>query len=102
MQTRIARPFSWSEKYIPGGAIVVDVPCDRWAAVMQCRGAQGGQDDNLSMEESEEDSLWLLAEWSNDVKYKKLSRVKDPLGRNLLTQMLCRNPLKRPTLQRVL
>ena len=36
------------------------------------------------------------------MKNKKLSRVKDPLGRNILSQMLNRNPLKRPTLQRVL
>jgi serine/threonine protein kinase len=61
-----------------------------------------GQDDNLSDDRTEEDSLFDLAEWSLDRKEKKLSRVVDPLARNLLGQMLHRDPLTRPSLARVL
>ena len=106
-----------SEKYVASGLItasdlVVASPAvDVWSLgcilYQLCNAEvrpllQGGQDDNLSSDESEEDSLWLLAEWKSDVKTKKLSRVKDPLGRNLLAQMLNRDPAKRPTLQRIL
>jgi serine/threonine protein kinase len=47
-----------------------------------------GQDDNLSDDPLEEDSLWTLAEWTDAVKDKKLARVPDPTARNLISQML--------------
>ena len=62
----------------------------------------GGQDDNLSSDRTEEDSLFALAEWNAPLKQKKLSRVGDQIARNLLAQMLLKDPLQRPSLARVL
>jgi hypothetical protein len=63
---------------------------------------QGGQDDNLSFDPSEDDNLFLLAEWSAALKARKLQRVVDPLARNLLSQMLQKDPRRRPTLMKIL
>ena len=51
---------------------------------------QGGQDDNLSDDTTDEDNLFVLAEWTNQTKNKKLSKVTDTLARNLLSQILHR------------
>jgi serine/threonine protein kinase len=61
-----------------------------------------GQDDNLTDNEIKEDNLWVLAAWSHGVKAEKLIDVPDRLARNLLSQMLQKNPKHRPTLARVL
>ena len=63
---------------------------------------QGGQDDNLTDDQTEEDNLFALAKWSHWKKAKKLLRVDNPSARNLLGQMLHKDPLQRPTLARVL
>ena len=63
---------------------------------------QGGQDDNLTDDQTEEDNLFSLAKWSHWKKAKKLLRVDNPLARNLLGQMLHKDPMQRPTLARVL
>jgi serine/threonine protein kinase/ankyrin repeat protein len=64
---------------------------------------QAGQDDNLSDNISDaDDNLFVLAEWSDALKARKLSRVIHPMARNLLAQMLHKDPLKRPTLERIL
>lgn len=51
---------------------------------------QGGQDDNLSDDTTDDDNLFVLSEWTNQTKNKKLSKVTDPLARNLLSQILHR------------
>ena len=58
--------------------------------------------DNLSTERGDEDSVWELAEWSQQTKHSKLSKVSDAQMRNLLTLMLSKEPLQRPTIERVL
>ena len=63
---------------------------------------QGGQDDNLRDDLTEEDNLFALAAWTPWKKAKKLLRVENPSARNLLGQMLHKDPLQRPTLARVL
>ena len=63
---------------------------------------QGGQDDNLTTDKDEEDNLFALATWSTELKKKKLTRVIDSYARNLLSQMLQKDPLQRPSLARVL
>ena len=63
---------------------------------------QGGQDDNLTTDTMEEDNLFALAEWGEETKERKLHRVGDPLARNLLAQMLHKDPRARPSLSRVL
>ena len=63
---------------------------------------QGGQDDNLTDDQTEEDSLFALAKWSHWKKAKKLLHVDNLSARNLLGQMLHKDPLQRPTLARVL
>ena len=63
---------------------------------------QGGQDDSLTDNMREEDNLFALAEWDSEYKDKKLSRIADRLARNLLGQMLQKDPTKRPKLTRVL
>ena len=64
---------------------------------------QGNQDDNLRAEDMGSDNdLWSLYEWSIDLKTKKLSAIDDPVARNLLSQMLHKDPLLRPTIPRLL
>jgi serine/threonine protein kinase len=66
---------------------------------------QGSTDDNLSGEAKDmqkEDSLWGLAEWSSELKAKKLSEISNPFAANLISLLLEKDPLKRPTLSRVL
>ena len=63
---------------------------------------QGGREDNLVADLTDEDNLFALAEWSKELKEKKLARVVDKMARNLLSQMLHKDPLQRPTLARVL
>ena len=63
---------------------------------------QGGQDDNLSADMRDDDNLWMLAAWQDSLKSKKLAKVVDANARNLLSQMLSRDPLKRPSLARII
>ena len=62
---------------------------------------QGGQDDNL-LGVRKVDNLFSLAEWSPELKADKLADVPDKVARNLLSQMLHKDPSRRPTLARVL
>ena len=50
----------------------------------------------------DEDDLMLLRSWSNELKMKKLAKVKDPVARHLLSQLLTKDPTKRPSAKRVL
>ena len=63
---------------------------------------QGGQDDNLVGLRKDVDNLFALAEWSPELKADKLADIPDKLARNLLSQMLHKDPLQRPSLARVL
>ena len=63
---------------------------------------QGNQEDNLSDTHTDPDSLWTLFDWLSIVKENKLNRVEDTLARNLLTQMLSKDPSQRPTMERIL
>lgn len=64
---------------------------------------QGGQDDNITDYKTDiGNNLWVLHEWSDSIKNNKLSRVVDNQARNLLSQMLTKDPTKRPTLDRIL
>ena len=63
---------------------------------------QGGQDDNLVGVRKGADNLFALAEWSPELKADKLADIPDKLARNLLSQMLHKDPLQRPSLARVL
>ena len=63
---------------------------------------QGGQDDNLVGVRKGVDNLFALAEWNPALKADKLADVPDKLARNLLSQMLHKDPLQRPSLSRVL
>ena len=63
---------------------------------------QGGQDDNLVGVRKGVDNLFALAEWSPELKADKLTDIPDKLARNLLSQMLHKDPLQRPSLARVL
>lgn len=61
------------------------------------------QDDNLTIDLlNVENSLWSLCSWTDRLKEKKLSRVANMKARNLLSLMLTKDPLKRPSLSRVL
>ena len=63
---------------------------------------QGGQDDNLGSDLHDDDNLWTLAEWPSHIKAKKLSKVLDPFAKNLLALILTKDPLRRPTIARIL
>ena len=56
----------------------------------------------MTDDQTEEDNLYALAEWNMERKQKKLGRVIDKMARNLLSQMLHKDPLQRPTLARIL
>ena len=67
----------------------------------------GNRDDHLSHEHGVENSLWGLHFWSTELKEKKLSAITTStydgyLAHNLLTQMLVKHPLQRPTIGRIL
>jgi Protein kinase domain/TIR domain len=49
-----------------------------------------------------ETDLRQLAEWSDHMKNEKLSRIKNPLARNLISIMLSKDPSKRPSIDKVL
>ena len=64
-----------------------------------------GQDDNLTADYDEdglEEGLLALADWSDELKARKLSKVSDPTACNLISQMLQKDPPARPSLSRVL
>ena len=63
---------------------------------------QGGRDDNLPDDPMIDDSLVSLAEWPAWRKTRKLALIVDPLARNLLSQMLQKDPWHRLTLEEVL
>ena len=63
---------------------------------------QGNQEDNMSEDASKEDCLHGLYEWSAARKQKKLNQVFDPIARNLLSELLQKNPLHRPSISRIL
>lgn len=60
------------------------------------------QDDNLSSDMEDPDSMLVLAAWSDEVKTRKLSKIADPQARNFVSQMLMKDPTKRPTVERLL
>ena len=61
----------------------------------------GGHNDALTDDSTEEDNLYALHEWSAELKQKKLAKVGDALARNLLSQMLQKDPALRPSLTRI-
>ena len=63
---------------------------------------QTGQDDNLPSDKNRPDNLFVLANWSDEMKGNKLSVIEDPVARNLLSLMLMKDPKKRITLERIL
>lgn len=72
--------------------------CVFYTLCTDCRALfQGGQDDNLQPNEMLE-----LASWSDQLKASKLNLVQDRLARNLLSQMLMKDPTKRPSVRRLL
>jgi serine/threonine protein kinase len=60
------------------------------------------QDDNLSDDLKDADSLYVLEEWTDSVKDQKMSKIENPLARNLASLMLMKDPSARATLPRVL
>ncbi len=62
----------------------------------------GGRDDNLQNSDTPDNNLWVLAEWSDELKTRKLAGISNLSARNLLSQMLTKEPTTRPTLSRVL
>jgi hypothetical protein len=50
----------------------------------------------------EESDLCVLAEWSPETKGRKLSNVRNPYARNLISQLLSKDPSNRPSIDRVL
>lgn len=63
---------------------------------------QCGQDDNLPNDKTRPDNLFVLAEWTNEVKDNKLSVIEDPIARNLLSLILVSDPSKRLSLEQIL
>ena len=55
-------------------------------------------DDNLV----DEDLLHLLGEWNIELKLRKLSKIQDPVARNLVSQLLSKDPVLRPDCEHIL
>jgi hypothetical protein len=49
------------------------------------------------IDNEDHEQLFILSEWADDVKWKKLSRVENQLARNLLWRLLHKDPSRRPT-----
>ena len=62
---------------------------------------QAGQDDNLLSDKTRPDNLFVLADWPDEVKDRKLSIIEDPVARNLLSLMLVKDPSKRYNLEQI-
>jgi serine/threonine protein kinase len=63
---------------------------------------QADRDDNISENIDDDDSKWSLAEWSDEIKEQKLRKIAVNEARNLVSQMLSKDPKHRPTIARVL
>jgi serine/threonine protein kinase len=59
------------------------------------------QHDNMSSSADSSESLWTLASWGRRALASKLNEITDDKARNLITQMLSRDPSRRPSLSRV-
>ena len=57
------------------------------------------QDDEDNIDD---DSMLELYRFKNDYKQKKLSKITDMTARNLVSQMLTKDPTKRPTIDQIL
>jgi serine/threonine protein kinase len=62
----------------------------------------GNQDDNLSVERGEDDSLWSLHAWNDSFKQKKLMKIQNVLAKNLISQLLMKDFSLRPSISRIL
>ena len=62
---------------------------------------QAGQDDNLLSDKTRPDNLFVLADWPDEVKDRKLSIIEDPVARSLLSLMLVKDPSKRYNLEQI-
>lgn len=58
--------------------------------------------DDLSADISDEDSLFALAIWNEEYKKRKLGKIVNPFAFNLISQLLSKDPLRRPSASRVL
>jgi len=74
---------------------------------------QGDRDDNLSHDISRPDNIFVLANWTDDMKTRKLREIKGSgdsdtnnvlydRGRNLLSRMLSKSPAMRPSMSAIL
>ena len=64
---------------------------------------QDGEKEDKAVDDVDgEDSLVALGQWTTKTKRRKLSHIKDPLARNLLSQILRKEPLQRLSLARIL
>lgn len=63
---------------------------------------QGDLDDNLSSSIEDNDNLWDLMNWTDSLKAAKLSKITDREARNLVSRLLSKDPLKRPTVLQAL
>lgn len=93
---------------LPYEPLLADPSFDIWSLgcifYQLCTGAslfKEMYDDNLSDDFNDPDGLWILASWDDPVKDLKLSKIADPLGRNLASLMLTKDPLRRATISRI-
>eukprot|EP01042_Synura_sphagnicola_P000404 gene404-426_t len=63
---------------------------------------QDGEKEDKLEDDVVEDTLVALGQWTAKTKRRKLSHIKDPLARNLLSQILRKEPLQRLSLARIL
>jgi serine/threonine protein kinase/ankyrin repeat protein len=59
------------------------------------------RDDNLSPNPEDDDSLRTLYDWTDSTKNTKMIQIKNKFARNLIMQMLSKDPSKRPSLQSI-
>jgi len=99
----------WSSAYLPTeliandgsvrqGQVIAHVSFDMWSfgcvLFQLCAGEPlwlANDEDNIT----DVDDLRLLHEWTSETKAKKLAKIKDKNARNLVSQLLNKEPLKR-------
>lgn len=106
----IKSPNNWT-KVSPWQCITAHPSYDIWSLgcvlyAMCCQHTsnlfESDINDQISSDSQDSDSLYSLGLWSDELKEKKLSKIKDVLARNLISQLLTREPNHRPSIDRIL
>ena len=89
---------------VPYPLVQSSIEYDMWSLGVTLFQMFSGEPLFLSNDEDniDQESLLMLYNWPDDFKRKKLAKISDPLARNLTSQLLNKEPSKRPSADRIL